>query len=550
MGNETSHISEDIFDVMPSARQHYLSILEKPVQQYYSRLTPEQRVHFDIDTLPILELYKRLPKLYKEPKHESAYSFLTGGTYEPIDEQDELGSVDKWHLKNIEDYDTLSEAIQEYYRRASPEEQATIDDDDSPPEEIYERLPAMYKNKEYNLAYRRSTKYRRIEQQGWESTPKSIQGRIHEYESIKHVLGSLTYKNTCYIPHLSHERFVDGKNNLAYFLWIDPVKLSGGSYGSIHAACVVDKLHNRCGVPLVIRIPKGFSSDRVSVCKNDYKLLIFSRVAALNIMPNFPLVVDSYMCSDSTLPITVQERAKSDLVGWVGSNTDNFTDLVSIIVQLLLTLHFIHINGVIHFDMKAANVLIDDLQDGSVLRYQTGGGVMTLPTGVLAMITDWDMALFTDEEKIKDRADMVAAHYLDYYGPHNTEAKIMHENWMYRSHTHMLDIIFTLMSIYDLMRRWKLEYQEWVLNLLRESIYDYKIESVLISAAKIHPFTFDVGKQDPTAHNTNYRVPTLLNITNPELIKCMEQKPPPPPPRPPTTKTHPRKKVQRVNPFL
>lgn len=130
-------------------------------------------------------------------------------------------------------------------------------------------------------------------------------------------------------------------------------------------------------------------------CISDRYSLIFSELVKNNICPNFSLMVGSYLCDNNytiNIPVSIQEFAEEGDLSRYSKQTDDIPSLKKLILQSLLTLHFmnntLHIS---HNDAKPSNVLVKSIQLETISYKMDDNFYIDINTDKLALITDFDL---------------------------------------------------------------------------------------------------------------------------------------------------------------
>lgn len=146
-----------------------------------------------------------------------------------------------------------------------------------------------------------------------------------------------------------------------------------------------------------------------NACISDRYSLLFSNIVLRNIFPNFPLIINSYLCDDDYYthkPITIQEYATDgDLKSFL-SNPDNDSYAKhNLNLQSIITYYFMNNRlEICHMDAKPANVLVLDIPETNIAyKYYSHKNnkskYIKIKTDKLALVTDFDFTLGTQNSK-------------------------------------------------------------------------------------------------------------------------------------------------------
>lgn len=144
----------------------------------------------------------------------------------------------------------------------------------------------------------------------------------------------------------------------------------------------------------IIHIPKQKSTTNIyQSCINDQYALIFSEIVKKNIFPNFPLVLNSFLCDNdysNNQPISIQEFSnRGDLTKSLPSPHKNISK--QNILQTLLSLKFMHTSlKLSHNDMKPENVLLMKIKPTTICYKLSEECYISLETPYITLLTDFD----------------------------------------------------------------------------------------------------------------------------------------------------------------
>lgn len=253
----------------------------------------------------------------------------------------------------------------------------------------------------------------------------SIAKRIVEYELLKNKFYN---PKVCFTVSPSGTLVGKDGDNILYSL--DNIqKLAEGSFNTVYL--VNDNIEGT-DLKYIIRINKSttFNINKTSDgCISDIYSLFFSNLVKDDIFPNFPLVVDSYLCNDDytiSAPITIQEYSvpaqfESEKINNLDAYISylNGTDLIllhnakKLVLQTILTYFFMNVTlRIAHNDAKAPNVLVKDITPTGICYKSNNKYINIDNVSQLALITDFDKTR-SNEKTFKYDSEYVSRYYLD-----------------------------------------------------------------------------------------------------------------------------------------
>jgi hypothetical protein len=132
---------------------------------------------------------------------------------------------------------------------------------------------------------------------------------------------------------------------------------------------------------------------------------ILRSLVNLNICPNVPLLIDSFVCNDCVLTIkndtknqpcviTITELANGSLRDFLKNEKPTEEDLYSALFQIMAAIHAIQTRGqIMNYDVKADNVLFYNVTPGGYWKYKIHNKNFYIPnTGRLFILNDFGIS--------------------------------------------------------------------------------------------------------------------------------------------------------------
>jgi serine/threonine protein kinase len=287
---------------------------------------------------------------------------------------------------------------------------------------------------------------------------ETLESRVENFKSILAALAPLTPKNSCFIPQKRGEARVDGKNNIAYFIWVNPRVLARGSFAEVRTGCILDPAHRCFGMPIVVRVAKSTLRDGSTVHPSETETLSqyyveMSESVLSGRIPNFPLTTIPYSCGAKDQPIIIQEKANMTLKDWIVRNYDDMDGLKKILVQCLMALRYIQNTGYLNCDVKPLNILIKDILPETI-QYELSGKYYNVQTDKLAMITDWDLTINFDTESRGEVVKAVITYWDFYYGSIHPLLKHTAVRKRLQVQPRMIDSFMLLGMVMGMINKW------------------------------------------------------------------------------------------------
>jgi len=173
-------------------------------------------------------------------------------------------------------------------------------------------------------------------------------------------------------------------------------KLGEGAFNKVYL--VSDNIQHK-DIQYVIRINKNADDDTMDekskACISDMYSLYFSNLVKDNIFPNFPLVINSFLCGNNYIdfsPITIQEYAEGDSVNhYINHILDLDSDSKKILLQTILTYFFMNNTlSIAHNDANPSNIIVKNIETTNI-SYKFGNIYFNIEgVNKLALITDFD----------------------------------------------------------------------------------------------------------------------------------------------------------------
>lgn len=201
--------------------------------------------------------------------------------------------------------------------------------------------------------------------------------------------------------------------------------LGSGEFNKADLVCVVDDEEQcisddryvyRYPVAKVYKSEEEADSYRYDACLGDRYGLILSAITENDIVPYFPLMLNSYMCNNdyaNHIPSSILEYSNLGDFMNVLRRTSNPTDITPLTIQVMLALYYMNMSmHISHNDMKPQNVLVKQLSKSVVMGHMLSNGrTFTLKSNKLALVADFDKTIgSTNNTDTKYLTD----HYADF----------------------------------------------------------------------------------------------------------------------------------------
>lgn len=211
--------------------------------------------------------------------------------------------------------------------------------------------------------------------------------RLSNYEDICNFFQEFNIsENNCEIT-LKHHPLFDNKT-----------KLGKGGYNIVYSLQLKDT-----DKKFIMRVPKPDNTDSnftYVACMSDQYALLFSKLTHFNIIPNYPLVINSYLCNNDYSkykPVSLQEFATHGELTKHLTNNLLSKNIKQSVLQSILTLYHMHtIFNLSHNDMKPENVLLTEIKP-SIFHYVINDTYITFNTNFIALISDFDLVTSTSD---------------------------------------------------------------------------------------------------------------------------------------------------------
>lgn len=284
----------------------------------------------------------------------------------------------------------------------------------------------------------------------------------------------------------------------------------------------------------IIREPKH-SDDRFTyiACLNDQHSFLFSKLVSNNLIPNYPLVINSYICNDDYSmykPISLQEYATMGDISKYLHSKNNYRPLKRCVLQTLLTLvHMDKILKLSHNDIKPENILMTEIKTSSI--HYTLDDVYINFDGIkyLALVSDFDMVTSNTDY-------LTYAYIFDQY----VSKVILHTYYRYDDKDTNIDLIsinaqgmkslltIKILDIPEFMKKYKHYYVEFSIdnNYDNEQIKQIKLiyRKITHSQSLLHRNIAQFLLMCTNFKNNSYEIEFLTDyvINNIDLSTCIK----------------------------